>query len=194
MVTGAAIKKLKNNIRKPGMKKYFNNLILLFILLIFSSAYSQDMNQLNFINSLDSKGAATYGDAVKLFAASEGARTGSFKSESAFLNAQGLALKYEEDAPLTRGMAALMTARNLNLKGSFMYLIFKIERYAYRACIADSLMPGDASEFDKLSGPELLELMSLISDKKGNNYEKNISIGFYSFFCIRSFCPGHRGR
>jgi hypothetical protein len=28
-------------------------------------------------------------------------------------------------------------------------------------------MPGDASELDRLSGPELLELMSLISDKKG---------------------------
>ena len=149
------------------MNKYRKYFIVLFILLIFSSAYAQDMNQLNFIHSLDSKGAATYGDAVKLFAASTGAKTGSFASESALLNEQGLALNYEEDAPLTRGMAALMTAKYLNLKGSFMYLIFNIERYAYRACIADSLMPGNGSEFDKLSGPELLELMSLISDKKG---------------------------
>lgn len=149
------------------MKKYRTYSIAFFILLLFSVAHSQNISQLNFIHSLDSQAVATYGDAVKLFAASTGARAGNFASESASLNEQGLALKYDEYTPLTRGMAALMTARYLNLKGSFMYLIFKSERYAYRACIADSLMPGDASEFDKLSGPELLELMSLINDKKG---------------------------
>lgn len=152
------------------MTKYTNCLrvfLMILTLLILPSAYAQDMNQLDFIHSLDSKASAAYGDAVKIFSASAGGRGGDFTSESAFLNEQGLALKYNEDAPLTRGMAALMTARYLNLKGSFMYLIFKSERYAYRACIASSLMPGDASEFDKLSGPELLELMSLISDRKG---------------------------
>lgn len=149
------------------MKKYKKYSIVFFMLLLFSAASAQDISQLNFIHSLDSQAVATYGDAVKLFVISTGARAGNFESESALLNEQGLALKYDEYKPLTRGMAALMTARYLNLKGSFMYLIFKSERYAYRACIADSLMPGDASEFDKLSGPELLELMSLINDKKG---------------------------
>lgn len=149
------------------MKNIAGTIILFLSLFIFSTAPAQDISQLNFIHSLDSQAIATYGDAVKLFAVSTGARAGNFASESAFLDEQGLALKYNEDKPLSRGMAALMTARYLNLKGSFMYLIFKSERYAYRACVADSLMPGDASEFDKLSGPELLELMSLINDKKG---------------------------
>ncbi len=149
------------------MRNYFKKIIIPLFILIFSAASAQNISQLDFIHSLDSKASATYGDAVKLFAASAGARAGNFTSESAYLNEQGIALKYSEDAPLTRGMAALMTARYLNLKGSFMYRIFKSERYAYRACAADSLMPGDASELDRLSGPELLELMSLISDKKG---------------------------
>jgi len=149
------------------MEKILKSSIILLILFMISAASAQNISQLNFIHSLDSKSTATYGDAVTLFAASAGARAGNFTSESAYLNEQGIALKYSEDAPLTRGMAALMTAKYLNLKGSFMYLIFKSERYAYRACIADSLMPGNASELDKLSGPELLELMSLISDKKG---------------------------
>ena len=148
------------------MKNYIK-LLLTVLSLLFSSAYAQDMNQLDFIHSLDRKASATYGDAVKLFTASTGGRAGNFASESAWLNEQGIALEYSEDAPLTRGMAALMAARYLNLKGSFMYLLLGSERYAYRACIADSLMPGDASEFDKLTGPELLELISLISDKKG---------------------------
>ncbi len=149
------------------MKNYIKFLPIFLILLLFSPAYTQNISQLDLIHSLDSKASATYGDAVKLFTASTGGRAGNFASENAWLNEQGIALEYSEDAPLTRGMAALMTAKYLNLKGSFMYLLFKSERYAYRACIADSLMPGDASELDKLTGPELLELMSLISDKKG---------------------------
>lgn len=154
-------------IKDKTMKINIIYLTVLFTLLFFSTAYTQDMGQLDFIHSLDSKASATYGDAVKLFTASSGGRAGSFSSESAWLNEKGIALDYSEDARLTRGMAALMTAKYLNLKGSFMYLLFNSERYAYRACIADSLMPGDASELDILSGPELLELMSLISDRKG---------------------------
>lgn len=149
------------------MNKYSSFITSIFLAVIISATSAQDISQLNFIHSLDSKTAATYGDAVKLFTASAGGRAGNFAAESAFLNEKDIALNYTEDAPLTRGMAALMTARYLNLKGSFMYLLFKSERYAYRACIADSLMPGDASELDNLTGPELLELMSLISDKKG---------------------------
>jgi len=149
------------------MKKYRSKMIVPLLILFFTAASAQDIDQLNFIHSLDSKTAATYGDAVKLFTAEAGGRGGNFAAESAFLQQQGIALTYAEDTPLTRGMAALMTARYLNLKGSFMYLIFKSERYAYRACISDSIMPADASELDKLSGPELLELMSLISGKKG---------------------------
>lgn len=142
-------------------------MIVPLLVLFITAASAQNISQLDFIHSLDSKTAATYGDAVKLFAAEAGGRPGNFDAESAFLSEKGIALTYSEDAPLTRGMAALMTARYLNLKGSFMYRIFKSERYAYRACIADSLMPGDSSELDKLTGPELLELMSLISGKKG---------------------------
>jgi hypothetical protein len=149
------------------MKNYIKFLPIFLSLLLISPAFTQNISQLDFIHSLDSKASATYGDAVKLFTASTGGRAGNFAAESAWLNEQGIALEYSEDAPLTRGMAALMTAKYLNLKGSFMYLLFKSERYAYRACIADSLMPGDASELDRLTGPELLELMSLISDKKG---------------------------
>jgi hypothetical protein len=57
-----------------------------------------------------------------------------------------------------------MAARFLNLKQSLMYNIFGIERYAYRACLADNLFSGDGSENDLISGSELIELFSRVNE------------------------------
>jgi hypothetical protein len=48
-----------------------------------------------------------------------------------------------------------------------MYLIFDTERYAYKACIANGIFSPGGSENDKMTGPELIDLLSRISDLKG---------------------------
>jgi hypothetical protein len=59
-----------------------------------------------------------------------------------------------------------MIARYLDLKDLLLYRLFKIERYAYQACVAAEIMEANRSEYDKLSGEELIEIMSTVDEIK----------------------------
>lgn len=154
-------------------KKFFMFLFIVLACLFSLSSFSQDITQIGFLSDLDNKKTATYGDAVNMFKIQAGsalAKTapGVKKKGAAATAKEAYTLEgYSESASLTKGMAALMTAKYLDLGGSFMYLIFSSERYAYRACIANGIMSSDGSENDPMSGPELIELFSKISEKKG---------------------------
>jgi len=142
--------------------------ILLPVLFFSISAYSQDVNQLEWLSDLDSKSRATYGDAVKIFAMQTSGRSSSFRTDSSLLEKSGIALDgYSESEELSKGMLAKMTARYLDLGGSIMYMIFGTERYAFRACASYGLMRGDGSENDVVSGPELVEVLGRVSEIKG---------------------------
>ena len=151
------------------MNKRIKTAVLFSSIIFFSAVLSaQDMGQLEWLSSLDSKSSATYGDAVKLFAYQAEGKSSNFTLDSAALGRRGLALDgYSESEELSRGMLAKMTARYLDLGGSLMYIIFKTERYAFRACVAGGIMRGDGSENDLISGPELVEVMNRISEVKG---------------------------
>jgi hypothetical protein len=140
--------------------------IFVFIALVYLFSgflYGQDMTQLGFLSELDNKKTVTYGDAVSMFKI----QTGVAVSKKKGSGDESFLLKgYGQSAPLTRGMAALMTAQYLDLGGSFMYLVFGSERYAYRACIANEIMASDGSENDIMNGPELIELFSKIGDNE----------------------------
>ena len=136
------------------IKNFTLNILLLSVLSV--SGIAQDISQIIFINELDGKTVANYGDALRMFGFQE--RT----SDSYMLKG------YNNDARLTKGMASLMTARFLQLKKSTMYRIFGTERYAYRACVADKLFSIDGSENDLMSGLELIELFSKINKFKSD--------------------------
>ena len=136
------------------IKVFWINILLLMILSSFG--ISQDISSIVFINELDAKRTATYGDALRMFEFQEGtSRSGSYMLKG-----------YNDDVRLTKGMASLMTARYLKLNKSLMYKIFDIERYAFRACLADKFFSIDGSENDLMSGPELIELFSKINEYK----------------------------
>jgi len=139
-------------------KLFYITLISIFAL--SSGGYSQDITQVTFLSELDNKPVATYGDALILFKLEFGGAAASKKNT---VSLDG----YIESDLLTKGMASKMTAESLKLGGSFMYLIFGSERYSYRACIANGLFSEGGSENDKMTGPELIELLSRISDMKG---------------------------
>lgn len=121
-------------------------------LLLCMAVYSQDVSFITKMSELDKKVTATYGDALLVFRE---------------LGGKEITLNYKDDQPLTRGMAALMTARYLNLNDSLMYNLFGTERYAFQACVAAGLMREDGSENDLMSGTEFLALMSSISARSG---------------------------
>jgi len=141
--------------------------ITFILILSFSKvSFSQDVTQVTFLSELDAKIIATYGDALILFKLQSGGSRHSSKISNIKIESYSLT-DYDESTILTKGMASLMTAKYLNLGGSFMYLIFGTERYAYKSCIANGIFSEGGSENDKLTGPELIELLSRISDIKG---------------------------
>ncbi len=132
------------------MKYILKTLVAAAMLFISAALFSQAA--IDRINDIEKKTTAAYGDAVALF-----------KAETK----KDVYLDYKNDAPLTRGMVALMTAKYLDLKGSFMYNLFGTERYALKACIAEDIMDADSSGSDLMSGADLIEVLGRIALVKG---------------------------
>ena len=143
---------MKGKINMRFIKNFTVNILLLAVL--SSAGIAQDVSQIMFINKLDEKSAANYGDALRMFEF-QGRESDSYMLKG-----------YKSETRLTKGMVSLMTARYLQLKKSFMYKIFNTERYAYRACIADKFFGIDGSENDLMSGSELIELFAKINEFK----------------------------
>jgi len=142
----------------------------MFVFCFYVSAYSQSMNVLNYVNELGNRKQAYFGDVVKLIVLDMGEKTLGFESDLSVLNAHNkIAVGYNlnENAPLRKGAAARLIARYLHLTDSLMYNIFGTERYAFRACVAAGVMIADGSEWDYVSGEELLEIMRRVANISG---------------------------
>lgn len=142
------------------------NLLLIAVILFFSHSYVAS-GQVNIINQIGDKKQATFGDAVFLYIITLGVIPSSFDVNVNILKNKNILPKknYKQDKPLRKGTLALMIAKHLKLEDSLMYLIFKFPRYAHRACIAYGLMPVDGSEWDILTGEELLEIIALVEEE-----------------------------
>ena len=156
------------------MKKLVYIFVIIFTALVLSyvGSYSQDYASLNLIDNLGNKKTVTYGDAVKLFIISIGMNSENFKADIKKLGDLGLkkGLDRGENEPARRGDVAILISQRLKLKDSLFYRMFNIKRYATRACTAAGIMPGDVSERDFLSGDELIEIMTVVSEKvKGSD-------------------------
>jgi hypothetical protein len=140
------------------------NAFLLAFLLVFTFGFAQEIN---FVNELAGKKTVTFGDAVKMYLYTLGKAPAGFDPDVKTLKAMNIlkAKEYDRDKPLRRGMLALMVARHLKLKGSLFYLMFDTRRYAHRACVAEKIMDVNTSEFDMISGDELLEVMAIVSER-----------------------------
>ena len=147
--------------------------ILSCILILFSiQAFSQNTTKnINFINEVADKDKTTFAEGVHFFVMVMGNKPGSFVKNIKFLNKEGITkgISLKKESPLRRGAFALMMARHLDLKDSLLYMIFKTERYAYRACITNGIMSHEGSEWDTLSGGELIEIMTKVSELTGGN-------------------------
>lgn len=148
-------------------------LIFLCIPVLFSTlSFAQNTERnINFINDIADKDRTTFGEGVHFFVMIMGRTPGSFEKNINYLNKEGITkgIDLKKDSPLNRGAFALMMARHLDLKDSFLYMIFKTERYAYRVCVANEIMSHEGSEWDTLSGGELVEIMTRVSELSGGN-------------------------
>ncbi len=134
-------------------------------------SFPQSISNISFINETADKEKATFGDGVRMLMLAIGKKPGTFNENIDALNKDGITtgIDAKEDDPLRKGRLSLMIARQLNLGDSLMYKIFKTERYAFRVCAANGIMSYDGSEWDILSGGELVEIITKISELTGGN-------------------------
>ena len=148
-------------------------LITLLIGVIFCApqAFPQDISNVIFINELADKDEVTFGEAVRFFVMTIGKKPGSFKNNLRVLNKNGIltGIDTKRGDLIRKGTLALMIARYLDLKDLLLYKILKIRRYAFRACVANDIMHYNASEWDRISGGELIEIMTKVSDVSGGS-------------------------
>jgi hypothetical protein len=136
------------------------------VILILLCAQVQSQESVTFINALGEKDTATFGNAVTIFMYVINQTPKNFSQDNAALTARGISagMEYGADRPLRRGMIAKMVARHMDLRGSLMYNIFGTERYAYTACVDGGVMDPYGSEWDVLSGEELIEVISRMTE------------------------------
>ena len=134
-----------------------------------ASLSAQDMGSIDFIHKVAEKQKTTFSDAVNFYILTLDKQPASFEANLSLLNKEGITTGYDlsGDTTLRRGVLARMVARHLKLSDSAWYNIFGSERYAFRACVAAGIMPANGSEWDKVSGEELIEIMRRVADLTG---------------------------
>jgi len=142
------------------------------VLLIISGAGAQNMGSLTFIENLGNREQATLGDAVTFYMLTLNKPARGFKADLSALKRLGILdagalLDSGKKDVLRKGVIAGMIARHLKLRDSIWYLVTGFDRYAYRACVAAKILPPKGSEWDKVSGEELIEMMRRVGERSG---------------------------
>jgi hypothetical protein len=134
----------------------------------------QTIKNVTFIHEISEKDAVSFGDAVRFLILIIGIEpTNTLASDLDILKGAGITrgLNYTENEPMKKGMLAIIIADYLKLGDSLLYMIFPTQRYAFTACIANGIMDYDASEYDSISGGELIEIMSKVSERASGGKE-----------------------
>lgn len=152
------------------MTKSISTKMIFSAVIVFFMAvplFAQQPPGIAFIDELSRKSEATVGDAVKFFVMIQGERSRGFGADLQTLRTADLLddREYTEAEPLKRGEVAFIAARLLELDDSLLYNIFGNRRYAVTACRAAGFIHGFGGANVKVSGGELIDIMTLVSDE-----------------------------
>ena len=127
----------------------------------------QKVATVEYLQNLSKSEHATVGDAVRLFSLQSGKGYKNFDAGLSSIKQEGILpeKQYDEQDNLSRGLLAFMVARYLKLSDSLWFNLFGAERYAYNACASAKIMPEGKSEWDRMSGPDLIEMLGKISER-----------------------------
>jgi hypothetical protein len=161
-------------------KKMKFRLLIVFLLLATVPLFAQrtrrgdTIKNVTFVHEIAEKDVVSFGDTVRFLVLILGKEpTSTLASDLNILKGAGITagLNYTENIPIRKGMLAIIIADYLKLGDSLFYMIFKTQRYAFTACIANGIMDYDASENDSVSGGELIEIMSKVSERASGGKE-----------------------
>ena len=140
------------------MKKIFTAVLIFLNFYIFS-------DQIKFINELTEKEYATISDLVISFCylynieVSEDFNT-NVNNPSKFINK--FPKNMDNNRVATIGDFSLFAAQYLNLKSGLFYLATKSGRYAARELMLINIIQYNTSEFEKISGEDLLKYLEKV--------------------------------
>lgn len=162
--------------RDKIMRNIFTLIIASAILILpFSGVIPQEMSNITFINELADKNQATFSDGVRFFVMVTERKTLNYNESLNALKEKSIVDKdidLDGKSPLRKGILAMMIANKLDLDDSLLFKIFRINRYAFRACAAEGIMDYNGNEYDTMTGGELIEIMTNVSevyDRAGGN-------------------------
>jgi len=147
------------------MKKFIIIVLLFFNFLIFS-------DQIEFINELTTKKYVTMSDLIISFCYLYNIEVSTdfetnVKSLSKFI--AKLPKKLNKDRVITMGDFSLIAAQYLKLKSGLFYLATKSGRYALRELMLVNIIQTNTSEFEKISGEELLKYLEKVIEYEEKN-------------------------
>jgi hypothetical protein len=134
------------------MKKF---LLLGFLFMTFF-VYA---NEIEFIDNLDKQKTASYYDCIKVFSYLNKLEvTGDFNTDVEALKAviNKLPRNYKEDQKLTIGTFSLLAMQQMKIESGLFYLMTHSGRYASRELIIRGILPFNTSEWELLSGSDLI--------------------------------------
>ena len=150
-------------------------MVLAYMFFIAGSVRAlSDVQKIEFINRLSEKESVTYGEGVAFMVMAIGYEPSTFGYNIQTLKTAGIkdGLDYEESRSLRKGIISAIIADYLDLGDSLFYLIFGTERYAFRACVAEGILDPNASEWDGVSGGELIEIMDKVAERAEGRAKK----------------------
>jgi hypothetical protein len=143
------------------MKKY---LILLF--LIFSySLFSEPIGEIEFIEKLNEQKTATYDDCVKVFCyiyKTDVTDDFNVNVENLKANIKKIPKGYKPERKLDIGTFSVFAMQYLKIESGLFYLASHSGRYAVREMAIRGLVPNNTSEWESLSGPELIRYIQKV--------------------------------
>lgn len=134
---------------------------------LFFTTFHLFAQEASYLEELSRKEKASYQDAVYLIMA----YTGKLKENSDFNdNIDSLKKEYPKlrikkpDKDLRMGDLAYLICKVKNIKGGIWYTVSKTGRYATRELIYKNIFPQGVSEWDIVSGMELLNTMGKVAE------------------------------
>ena len=141
------------------MKKIF------LLIIILTPLYFVFSDETEFVNSLFEKKTATFSDLVSAFCyLNDINAVTDFNSNINFLKEKikYFPKKYSEQKPLNYGDFSLFFIQQIKLKSGLLYQASHSGRYALRELMIIKVIPENTSEFNKMSGNDLLRYLGKV--------------------------------
>lgn len=153
-------------------------ILLIYAIIFFTIFFTNSVfaNQAEYLNKLSEKKQASFNDLVYTFCymLQKDPSSDNIQVNLSLIKdrIKYLPKKYSADKPLTIGDFSLFTMQYLNIKSGIFYMASKSGRYAVRELSLIGIVPYNTSEWENMSGMELINLLQKVGEYVENRNKK----------------------